>query len=680
MSDLTIPIIGLTTLIGYFFSQNGRNDRDEKKSENVEPYSNGENIYESKQYDVVNREILERSYNNYKKAEDPAMTGVLPPLYNTYGAVGSDSVLKGVLNQDQNKSEIDRVIKTVDVTRTEKEIGIDNRPMFQDNMFKGIERNDMGVEVDIVGDKDISLLTGKPIDTSHTNMVPFFGSSIKQNVEKFTEPILDLYSGNTSTFKHKKEISSLQDKYPQDIYQITSQVDTDRIIPSLYRQNEKPFKEERIAAPISGTINNVIYPKIKNVDELRVMNNPKETYDGRTIAGQFGEVRGLVGDVHKRRPETYYEKSNDHWFKTTGEYIAPKTKDNYDINFRDTSRGDYNISYFGGSSANKDVQETIQRTGLLGEHDETDRIVQIPKRQNYENDYTRNVIGNKTVNDYGISGITTYETERATTGVETHALNVNMQNRGVKTKLFDDAKTTIKETTLYGDNSGNIKTTFSDGMMGAYDKGITNMNAKTTHKETTLLNNYKGIMTKDEGMGYAVNKYEAKTTGKEIITNKSSHTGNAGGVTMTNSVYTTYDNPEKVRNAVHAENYRGNANFNSEAARRDNYKNAYIRDTKESILKGQRPSGPQAFQIAGGRNTVGDIKSTTNLLLKEQQDDRSRMNIKLPQIIPERNQIGHISNWRKDDEKVDTVQNDRLQPDLVIAQHNENPYSIKKRI
>jgi hypothetical protein len=273
-----------------------------------------------------------------------------------------------------------------------------------------------------------------------------------------------------------------------------------------------------------------------------------------------------------------------------------------------------------------------------------------------------------------------YETERASTGQETHHLNVTRNERGVKLMPRDMPKTTAKQTMLDIDNSGNIKTQFNEGVMGAFEAGVSDIRAKTTHKQTTIINNYKGIMDKKEGMGYIVNKYDAKTTGKETLTANSHHTGNAGGqgVQSNPAVYTTYDNPQKVRYAAHAVNYQGNANLNAESMSRSNYKSAEIRDDKEMVLTGARPPGPQNFQTSLGKDSLGDVKQTDNMMLKEQEQQRPVLNQLRSQVILSKQQTGINSKTKFDGDAQDTVFADRLQPDLVFSQHNQNPYSLKK--
>jgi hypothetical protein len=623
MNKLTLPIIGLTGLIGYFLNKDGKNPRrQEEKRENIEKFDkpNGDNIYSSNKVNEVNQELLEKSLKMYKDAEEPEKTGVLPPLYNIYNPSGNKNILQGqdfVEINSQKMANIENINKTVDVTQTSKPPIINERPMFQ-TKYKGTE--DINVNYSEIDNKiieNVSLLTGKPIDNYHTNMVPFFGSNIKQNVETFqNEMLLDKYTGNKYTFQHKKEIEPMFDKMEENIYGtpiFTNEINSDRYISSLYKQGEKPFQDEKIVRPISGTFTNKIKPEFKSIDELRASNKPQISYKGRTIDGQKGEVRGIQAEVKKQRPPTYYEKGIDHLFRTTGEVIANKSEEDYNTNFKNTSRQAYNIEYVGG--AKSDLTSDRQRMKMIDNSDEIGySAVQEPKRENYENDYIRNVSGYKSVDDYGRKTYKNYETERVTTEDKTHLLNRSSNTLGLKPKYRDLPKTTIKETTIYTDNTGNVKTTFDKAFTDMYNNGLVDVSAKTTNKQTTLTKNFLGNVNKNDGMGYLVNKYDAPMTGKEII--------------VSNIEY--------------------------------------------------RPGGPQTFQLTSGKNVQGEIKSTENQLLKEQEDRRQKMNPKLSQVIATPISIGVPVRSRFDDDPEDTVFDDRNNDisQLISKQHADNPYSI----
>lgn len=606
---MSLPVIGLTMLAGYFLNKDGKVPRREEIRNKVDQYEkpNGYNIYNSNKVNEVNQEILNKSLENYKKAENPSLTGVLPPLYNTYSTIGKIPVE----TSDTSLSQLqiaNNVIRYDDPkAKNAGEIGI--RPMFTSELsYREVEPMSMSM----MGEQENSLLTGKPIERNHSNMVPFFGSTLKQNVETFSnESLLDRHTGLTSVFQHKKEVPNMFESHEQNIYGaplFTNIIDTERYIPSVYKQNEKGVEDIKVSAPIAGTFENKIRPSYKDVNDLRVVSKPKETYKGKIIAGKRGEVRGIQNDVNKNRPDTYYEKTKDHWFVTTGDVIAPKAEEDYITNFKVTSRQDYNMEYVGGAKGDE-IKET-QRIRSIDNSDElAASIFQDPKRKNYENDYLRNVGNITAAKDYGKDAMNAYETERTTTGVKAHLLNASRQEFGIKTRLQDAPRETIKQTTLSSDNSGNIKTVYGKGKGDAYNNGITDISFKPTHKETTIVNNYKGNATKMEGMGYIVNKYVPRETHKE-----------------------------------------------------------------ETIVR-DRSAGPQNFQISSGKDSYGNIRFTENMGLKEDLDDRQKVSL-MTQIIPDKNIVGKINRVRYDDDIEDTVTNDRLQPDLVQLQHNQNPYSI----
>lgn len=608
-----LPIIGLTMLAGYIFNKDGKVPREETIKTQIEQFEkpNGTNIYTSNIVNEANQKLLDKSLENYKKAENPAETGMLPPLYNTYSSVGRNVTLPSIDNLAKTQ-DFQTLIKYND-PKAKYAGNIELRPMFSESLPIRQQTTSAFNE-----DQQVSLLTGAPLEQSHINMVPFFGSSVKQNIETFSnESLLDNKTGTmSSVFQHKQEVPSMFETKPQDIYGtplFTNQVNQDRFIPSVYRQNEKGTQDIKVPAPIAGTFDNKIVDKsqYKTIDELRASNKPQISYEGRTLAGQVTTVRGVHAEVKKQRPETYFEQSHDQLLTTTGEFIAPKVDENYDINFKNTSRQDYNLEYYGHVKG--DNLKQSQRVRSIDNSDELDAaIFQDPKRNNFENDYLRNagVSSLTSTIDYGKGSMTAHETERTTSGLESHILNPTKKEFGMRTRQQDNVKQTIKETTLSFDNSGNIKTIYDRGVSHAYNKGITDISFKTTNKETMILNNYKGNANKMEGMGYLVNKQTP----------------------------------------------------------RDTY--------KEETLVVDRAAGPQNFQIASGKTSYGDVKYTENMVLKESEDQREKINYYRSQIIPDKKTFGSITKYNYDDDIMDTVNADRLQPDLIQGQHDKNPYSI----
>uniref|UniRef100_A0A6C0E117 Uncharacterized protein n=1 Tax=viral metagenome TaxID=1070528 RepID=A0A6C0E117_9ZZZZ len=615
MSELVIPVVGLTLLAGYFFNKDGKSPRN-GVSKSVEKFEkpNGNNIYSSNRVNEINAEVLNMSTQNYVKSENPAASGVLPPLFNTYSSkgagineilqeTGGSEVMRGYLKTNRLQNPLGKQIKA-----------IDEKPMF--NVALAERKMDDNEE-------EKSLLTGLPLDKTHRNMTPFFGSKIKQNIETFSnEHLLDVHTGNASTYRGKVEVQNMFDVKEQNIYGspvFSNNIELERYIPSVFRQGEKVVEDMKVSAPKSGTYENNIRPIFKSVDDLRVVSKPKESYAGRTLAGQMGEVRGIQSKVEKRRPETYYEKTKDHLFTTTTNVLAETSKEDYSTNFKNTSRQDYNTEYYGGASSVqlkykgriKLIDEGVDNSNKI----DIDSLLQNPKRQNYGNDYIRNIGGEgyeKMTNDYGKGSINLHETERATTA-QTHLLNSTKTEFGVKTRYMDKVKPTIKETTGVIDNTGNIKTSYNKGKNSAFIEGLSNLELKQTHKETTVINDYTGNVNKGDGMGYLVNKYQPRDT------------------------------------------------------------------QKEDIIHRDRSSGPQSFNTSLGKTSFGEMKHTANMMLKERMDERPQTNVNTQQVVPDKNLLGYVQRFRVDNGPEDTIHENRIQPDLIQSQHDNNPFSIYNR-
>lgn len=684
----TIALAGLVAAAGYYLqdkaprSKEGIRNLNEKDpevtrmSEIEKP--NSLNIYNADKVNAANDEVLIRSLQNYKDAEEPAFTGMLPPIYNSYSSIGNDTILNVNIKQSSSKdlAEIDDMNRRNNVFKVQSR-EIQERPMFKATPF------DTQVEQQAFSNfgggaptnQNISLLTGKTIEREHSNMVPFFGSNIKQNIETFTnEATLDNFTGNTSTYIHKQEVGPRFELVHQDITgtpMLTENIDTSRFIPSAFRQGEKPFYEERISAPIAGTIQNPLSKNFQpTIDDLRVANKQQVSYEGRTKAGQMGSVRAATMPVAKNRPDTHFTLGAERFFTSTGAVIANKSQNNYD-NMAATSRQDQNIEYYGGQVA----KESLASGPRLKNVDNTDELdfssaFQTPKRVQLRSDTERNRGSNiPTVNDYGKSSYNLPELERETTN-EYQALNVNKSSSGQKMPLPDEARSTIKET-LVGkkDNSGNIKS----NVERFKNTGMTDYNVKTTNKETLIYKDYRGHATKKDQVGYNIAKYRAKTTNKEI-TSDTPYSGNADASHKTSMVRSTFANPEKVRYAVHAENYRGAGKAHTQTVEsRAQYHNAEITEKKERLLKGARPSGRKSTlgSISGGVGTVGKIKSTPNMLLKERAKDRVE-NINFQNVIPSKEVIG---NQQPIHHRYSEVENNRIDGNMIYdAQLKKNPF------
>lgn len=322
-------------------------------------------------------------------------------------------------------------------------------------------------------------------------------------------------------------------------------------------------------------------------------------------------------------------------------------------------------------------------------------IVQGSKRTQLPSDNSRNVSSLLTSNvyDYGRSSVKLTELERNTTSQQ-HILNIQQSGIGSKTLPFDDAKTTIKETIVGLSDTNRNYTPFV--INGSNNTGLTNWDPKGTQKETTIYNNYTRPASKNDGMGYVVANYDARTTIKQTTLNEN-YLNQASGYNKEQMDYTTFQDPQKVRYAIHAENYKGSGGFYiNDAENRDRWLNADISIDKEQLVykaPGQefRGANSNMGKIAAGEGLVGHIKSNDNMLFKERVNNQSQRNIgNINNIIPDSFQLGmttqqgfHNRNSQIDvfNSQDPTQQSNRFDADLITQQLSQNPwYNLKRNL
>lgn len=591
-----LPIVGLTLLLGKYLTQEEREPIRKSDATSVDETQkpNGPNIYSSNKLQSANEFLLSELTKNYKDAENPEETGVIPPHFNTLNFVGTkgDVDIEGL--SSNSGAKLEELNKVVNIHKKDS-LPIEKRPMFQEYVIYESSQ-----------EKNISPLTGQLIDENHNNMIPFFGSNVKQNTEQFTNnTMLSKHTGVSDLFKTKKEVEQFFPLQPQDING-TPILTNNVIVPERYeasriRENEKPFPEQQIAAPIAGTYENIIRPVFKDVNDLRASNKPKETYKGRIIPGQYGSVRSALPTVEKNRPDTFREEGNSsYWFRGPGAQIAKKSEEDYS-NLQKTNRQDSNIEYY-GPSFSSDLEKNSEYPSL-----EPVNLLQAQAkesiRQNFATDPLRNVGGYQFVRDYGKDSFNIAETERDMPN--NRSFHVHRSEGGIRIRNDDEAKSTHRESTSTSE-LGNIKTTFDKNTTAIYDEGIIPNEIRDTIKEQLVENKYKPQPNKNSGMGYIVTKYQAKETFKE-----------------------------------------------------------------ETLVR-DRASGPQKFQIAGGKGTKGDLKLTDKMVLKESQNKRPNVKTSFPGVISGKLEIGEVGRYRNEQE------DKRLVPSLVKTQLQDNPYALKR--
>ena len=311
-------------------------------------------------------------------------------------AIGGMYILSNRRNNRNNDEDpieegFENVGKDINVTEMnfiESELGTgphgNNNNLDKTNIYRGNQTTDKFFSGLIEhGNNNDSLyvesMTGENMsvnDFKHNNMQPFFGAKLKGQLANYNsnEQKLDNMTGSGSQLIKKQEQAPLFK--PHDNFQYTHGVPNQsdfyqsRVNPSLKMSNIKPWQEEQVPPGLNLGYNNkgshnaleersTYMPK--TVDELRVLTNPKCTYNldghmGPANSYSMGEV-GNIGKVEKKLPDASYENTKDRWLKTTGSYLKDSARPvfNNKVENRSTTSISYDgVAYGGQEGVNYD--------------------------------------------------------------------------------------------------------------------------------------------------------------------------------------------------------------------------------------------------------------------------------------------------------------------------------------
>ena len=420
-------------------------------------------------------------------------------------------------------------------------------------------------------------LTGQPINPKtfrHNNMVPFFGSRVKQNVDEFAGSTrLEHFTGTPSTFQEKKEISPMfqPEKNVGNVYG-ASNLDgymRDRYIPSRLRQGELPTEKIYVGPGLAdgysacgkGGFHNFDaqeYAKPRNVDQLRTLTNPKVSYYGRVVAGKHIARPAKIGVVQKNRPDAYYQNTPNRYFTTVGATTGASQRSAIVLKNMDERKK--SRSYVGPAGpGNTATKYTINRSRFTESRKQAiDGTIGIANATGFWSALMKAFGGG----DYGRSTTVAADTQRESHGHWGNAERTNGQNPGpirdgngprrTRRIFLDDdehmgiaagreahpvwdpedvAKTTIKEQTIDNDYIGPVTTEIKD----APAQDMTPL--KTTQKETTHSEHFGQVALNEDG-AYQNENVEARETNRESCNGEviaPAHRATGGGYETTNS-------------------------------------------------------------------------------------------------------------------------------------------------
>ena len=403
------------------------------------------------------------------------------------------------------------------------------------------------------GERDffMSPLSGKTVrkEAFHDNMVPFIKSKNQQNLNfDSNSNRLGRYTGNDETYRPKKhEVKSFFDVTPNNSWvygspSFTETVGLDRYVASQKRQNEKPFQDVRVgpglaagytAEPVGGLnqANARDYILPKSVDELRVLTNPKLTYEGRIVAGLKSGQRGLQAKPFKHRPEKYYNSTPERGTLSS----AVKASQLREKFYMKPTEKQKQRSYYG--TAGQAQLSKPRKEGAYMRSTKNNYMSPTPRNAYRESAWTVNEDANEEgVGDYGLASIENRANERDTTQDRMHLNNLTISVKKLITPITDFFRRTRKENFI-----GNIR---PEGNMHAsmpskqtvYDP---NDVARTTIKEQTEDNEYQGALSGNKKATLYDPNDVARTTIKEQNIDNS-HMGQLSGP-LNNTVYDPND-------------------------------------------------------------------------------------------------------------------------------------------
>jgi|UniRef100_A0A6C0BSE8 hypothetical protein len=337
-----------------------------------------------------------------------------------------------------------------------------------------------------------SLLSGEHIslnEFTHNNMEPFFGSSIKQNMND-TSPHQSILENFTGVGGYKSEHPKVENVCFADIksnsgsapysQQSAYTEEYERMQQSKLKTNELPFEQKRVgpglndgytdrSSQIGFQPDDRKYAMPKSIDELRSLDNQKMTYEARTVDGLKGSKLGPKPQLVKNKVDTYYENSPDRYFKTTGAYTKDKYRPNVII--KDTNRK--TSTYYAGNlykNIGNEQNSKLQAT-----------------KKNILREYgVRNLEQNKIGKPeftYGKENILIYNNERDITATRTYEGNLTSLVKSIIAPVQDIFKPTTKQYTTFTNREFGEMQTNIPNKPTLFDP---NDIAKTTIKETFI--------------------------------------------------------------------------------------------------------------------------------------------------------------------------------------------------
>ncbi len=359
----------------------------------------------------------------------------------------------------------------------------------------------------IKGGSVVSNLSGQSIpadEFKHSNMQPFFGGSVKQNMTASANTSrLDMYTGAGTTQLQKQEQAPMFNHSVPFGQPFGNEPNADfiksRIVEPSRRNNEMPFEATRVGSAlgekggITGKggfqqfeVDEIMKRAMPTTDKLRVADKPKLSYNNQVIPGvHFVAAAALdSGEVRKYKPDTFFINENGERNGIASSEVLKETVRPMQV-MKYTTRTDTSEEFIGTPAS----QEAF-KSYVAGDY-RTPMGQQFAGAGYRNNDSSSYGVGPR--DDYGAASYEVRPNERSATQDRTVGLNLVPADSGqVAVHYNDDARPTRR-----GETVGNIRQTGTAVGYAAGAPAITTWDpsdvARTTIKETTIDWDYRGI-------------------------------------------------------------------------------------------------------------------------------------------------------------------------------------------
>ena len=696
---MEIVIISGLIGAGYYFSKDGVDRKDNydlnlNKNYLSKDQLNGKNIYESKKSFNIRNNEQEESNKLYSEAiNNPNSNLVFPgPPESILNKIDySDKELP--IEYNNNPPNISPLLKKKDIYDTNDMSYLQNVSSLDSGGGNPIIIN--GQPLNSSTFKSLSGTELKKDDFIHNNMTPFFGGSIKQNMDEYsTSAVLENFTGNINNYQKKKEVGTMF-KPTTNISNIYGSQNLDEHnydIGPTEKLNVGPGLNQGYTWQPSGGVQqsdtrDYVLPKTTN--ELRVKTNPKLSFHGRVISGEAINKPGKIGIVEKNRPDNFSVWGKDRLFTTVGACVGNKQRPKVPLkcsNRMETGLKQrinpagpavYHKNKTPMGKASPTFKQVLRSLGfgVAKKSDGTNiRNKQQPR-------FTRktNVVGNsrwasniqgphnrhKVYNPNDIAKTTIKETN-----IHDSIKNNLTPAQPAKSVIYDPndiAKTTIKETNIHDSIKNNL-TPAQPSKNIIYDP---NDIAKVTVKETTHIEDHFNNPKKTRDDGYQNSKIEAPVTHRQCY-DQSTYTGDAHG--PESGGYTILDpKPKNTTRQFTSDNeYSGIAgsSANDKAMSYEDIYNSTIKSVRQDVSKGRTPSTQGVKQQLGSDDMNVSMNKETEVNNKR-IDERGIQSTKVYNSLPTMNKCNETTDKA-------TLPNEplrnRLDPVMVDA-FKDNPYT-----